>query len=516
MAGNMVRNLRKLRERAAILFLGPVALACLPAFCLATYWIGGETALMVCAIAVPVVYLILGGADARRFDPKLARAVSRGLMPRDTFRDFVGYTFSSTGESGSKSAIYMVEIDEHDVLEKTYGHAAAEEVTAVVGDRIVSILRDNDAVTLTGAYRFAACLEAVPNLDLETCIQLAGRLQEAVEEPVSVDGTAIYVTATIGFCQHARVAGKDALSWMEGADLALVEARDNGPASIRAFSADMSRKSDTRSELREEVVKALEEDQIRPWFQPQISTDTGRVTGFEALARWHHPKRGMIPPGEFLPAIEQAGQLERLAEVMLHHAFRALRAWDDLEVTVPQIGVNFAGPELNNPNLVQKVQWELDCFGLAPDRLAVEVLETVVASSPDDMVSRNINGLSKMGCKIDLDDFGTGHASIASIRRFAVSRIKIDRSFVMKSDRDPDQQRMISAILTMAERLGVETLAEGVESSGEHALLSQLGCDHVQGFGIGKPMPFDQTVAWIESHNARLQDPPRIMGDRSG
>jgi EAL domain-containing protein (putative c-di-GMP-specific phosphodiesterase class I) len=116
-----------------------------------------------------------------------------------------------------------------------------------------------------------------------------------------------------------------------------------------------------------------------------------------------------------------------------------------------------------------------------------------------------------MGCRIDLDDFGTGTASIASIRRFAVSRIKIDRSFVMKADRDPEQQRMISAILTMAERLGIETLAEGVETVGEHVLLAQLGCDHVQGFGIARPMPFEKTLDWIAQHRAKLSDMPRIM-----
>ena len=131
------------------------------------------------------------------------------------------------------------------------------------------------------------------------------------------------------------------------------------------------------------------------------------------------------------------------------------------------------------------------------------------------MITRNINALRKLGCRIDLDDFGTGHASIASIRRFSVSRIKIDRSFVMKADRDPDQQRMISAILTMAERLGVETLAEGVETVGEHVLLAQLGCDHVQGFGIARPMPFEQTLDWIARHNAKLQDVPRIMNGRA-
>ncbi|WP_374755766.1 EAL domain-containing protein [Sulfitobacter mediterraneus] len=273
----------------------------------------------------------------------------------------------------------------------------------------------------------------------------------------------------------------------------------------------MKKETRTRAELREEVAAALEAGQIQPWFQPQISTDTGQITGFEALARWSHPIRGLISPAEFLPAIEEAGLLERLAEVMMYHAFAALKAWDGASLDVPQVGVNFAGSELNNPRLTEKIKWELDRFDLTPDRLAVEVLETVVANSPDDVITRNINALGQLGCRIDLDDFGTGHASIASIRRFSVSRIKIDRSFVMKADRDPEQQRMISAILTMAERLGIETLAEGVETVGEHVLLAQLGCDHVQGFGIARPMPFEQTLDWITRHTAKLEDVPRIM-----
>ena len=234
----------------------------------------------------------------------------------------------------------------------------------------------------------------------------------------------------------------------------------------------------------------------------------------EALARWTDPVRGVIPPSEILPVIESVNLLERLAEVMMYHSFRALKQWDSAGVDIRQVGVNFAGSELSNPRLLEKVKWDLDRFELMPDRLAVEVLETVVASEPDDMITRNINALGALGCRIDLDDFGTGNASIASIRRFSVSRIKIDRSFVMKADRDPEQQRMISAILTMAERLQVETLAEGIETVGEHVMLAQLGCNHVQGFGIARPMPFDQTIDWILAHNAKIMDVPQIMQGR--
>lgn len=514
MAGVFAEKAMRARNKIAGLLIRPVALACLPALSLLVYWSGGDNALITVAVAMPLVYLILGVNGAS--DATSPRHSRSHLADRDVFDAIVAHTFKQARETAMLSAIFKIEIDEADDLNDRYGQTATDAIIARTGERIVTVLRDNDTVSKTGDYKFTACLNPVRQLDLELCIQLAGRLQTALEEPISIDGTTVYVTTSVGFCQHGRVANKSSRAWIEAARTALREAQAHGPNAIRAYSDEMKRRTETRAELRQEVATALENGHIKPWFQPQISTDTGLVTGFEALARWDHPQRGMISPADFLPAIEQADMLERLAEVMMYQAFTAIKAWDEAGVIVPQIGVNFAGPELKNPRLIDKVKWELDRFELTPERLAVEVLETVVASAPDDIITRNINSLGQLGCRIDLDDFGTGHASIASIRRFSVSRIKIDRSFVMKSDRDPEQQRMISAILTMAERLGVETLAEGVETVGEHALLAQLGCDHVQGFGIGKPMPFDETMTWIKNHNAKLADVPRILGDRTG
>lgn len=436
------------------------------------------------------------------------------MMHRESFDAIVARIFDEATETGQKSAIFKIEIDNHDEVLDRYGQAAADRMVEMTGARILAVLRGTDAVSRIGEFRFSVCLAPVQRLDLELCLQLSARLQSALEEPISIDGTTLYITVCIGFCQHGKMIGKDAPGWRNAAGLALREAQHHGTGAIRAYSMEMKRRAETRAELREEITDALETGQIEPWFQPQIWTDTGLVTGFEALARWHHPVRGILPPSTFLPAIEQAGLLERLAEVMMGAAFTALKAWDRTGVDVPRVGVNFTASELNNPRLAEKVKWELDRFDLAPERLAVEVLETVVAGVPGDTVSRNINALSALGCRIDLDDFGTGHASIAAIRRFSVSRIKIDRSFILKSDRDPEQQRMISAILTMAERLHVETLAEGVETVGEHAMLAQLGCDHVQGFGIGKPMPFAETIDWMFAHNTKLEATPQILGNR--
>ncbi|MEP1766571.1 MAG: bifunctional diguanylate cyclase/phosphodiesterase [Sulfitobacter sp.] len=508
-------ELTKLRNRLFTVMTGPPALAFIPAFSLSAYWFGGEGALLVVAALLPAAYLLTGGFNGTVGHLQNNSSSKYGLLSRVAMSEKCTETFELATENRLHSAVYVIEIDAFADLVDRYGPAAGDSVIERMSERLSGAIRDGDTIGQIGDARFAVCVAPVRHLSLELCIQMAGRLQTASEEPISIDGTVIYADVCIGFCQHSRAPEKRASDWLEAGCIALRSAQARGASSIRAYSDQMHQERQTRRALNEEVVAALDCGEIAPWFQPQICTDTGKVTGFEALARWTHPVRGVIPPNEFLPAIEAAGLLERLAEVMMYHSFRALKQWDAEGVSVPQVGVNFAGSELSNPQLLEKIKWDLDRFELTADRLAVEVLETVVANTDDDMITRNINALSQLGCRIDLDDFGTGNASIASIRRFSVSRIKIDRSFVMKADRDPEQQRMISAILTMAERLGVETLAEGIETVGEHVLLAQLGCDHVQGFGIGRPMPFDQTVEWTSGHNAKLQDVPLIMQTRS-
>lgn len=503
-----------LRRRVFLLLTSPPALAFVPAFSLAAFWFGGEGALLVVAALVPVIYLLIGGVGAAVGHLHSNLTTRNGLLARAPMAARCEEIFTDAVETGLHSCIHVVEIEKFAELVDRYGPAAGDTIIQRIGERLTSAVRDDDVVGQIGDARFAICAHPVRQLSLELCIQLAGRLQTTAEEPVSIDGTVIYVDVCIGFCQHTRAPERQGSQWLEAACIALRSAQARGASSIRAYSDQMHQERKTRRALHDDVVAALEAGEIAPWFQPQICTDTGRITGFEALARWTHPIRGVIAPADFLPAIEAANLLERLAEVMMYHSFRALKQWDAAGVEIPQVGVNFAGTELGNPRLLEKIKWDLDRFELTPDRLAVEVLETVVANSSDDVITKNIAALSALGCRIDLDDFGTGNASLTAIRRFSVSRIKIDRSFVMRADRDPEQQRMISAILTMAERLQVETLAEGVETVGEHVLLAQLGCNHVQGFGIARPMPFDQTLDWIHAHNAKLREVPQILQTR--
>ncbi|WP_407495126.1 putative bifunctional diguanylate cyclase/phosphodiesterase [Pseudooceanicola sp. MF1-13] len=498
------------RHRLRQMLIGPQTLAFLPALALAAFWFAGEPGLIATALGLPVLFALLGGFSAQPIAPIRGCDSVTGLPLRDSLQAMTTAVMAGTLSSRRATACYMVALDDFDVISDRYGRSAADHVLIKTAQRLRGALRDQDLICRTGGSSFGIAIAPVAHLDIETAIQMASRLQSAVEEPIVLDNTIIYVSASIGFCMGSRASEPTGEGLIDAAATALGEAIRNAPSAIRSYSDELRRTERSRHIFADEAAAALENGEIHPNFQPQISTDTGRITGFEALARWTHADRGPIAPADFLPVLENAGKLARLGEVMLTQSLAALRQWDEAGLDVPTVAVNFSSDELRNPKLIDKVKWELDRYDLAPHRLSIEVLETVVAASPEDVVSRNVNGLARLGCRIDLDDFGTGHASISSIRRFAVSRIKIDRSFVMKVDRDAEQQRMISAILTMAERLGLETLAEGVETPGEHTMLAQLGCDHVQGFGIGRPMPFEATGDWLRNHNATLEDAPRI------
>jgi diguanylate cyclase (GGDEF)-like protein len=488
----------------------PQVLLLLPLVSLAAFWVAGERALVLAALGLPLVLLLVG---AFRHAPDAVR--DGGVARRHHLTAALDAALRDTAHSGRQTACLVLQFDNADSLLDRHGRAAQTEVIQRTAERLMSVLRQGDIVAELEGGGFAVALAPVRRLDLETLVQMGGRLQEVAAEPVSIDATRLYVTCSVGFCLAARAPDQTGASLLDAAQVAADEALRHGPGAIRAFTPDMARKRSDRDALREHLETALDEGEIRPHFQPQISADTGEITGFETLARWYHPERGLVTPAEFIPAISEAGLSERLSEVMLFHALVALSRWDRAGLRVPTIGVNFSADELRNPRLADKLKWELDRFDLTPDRLSVEILETVVATTGNDVIVHNVAALARMGCGIDLDDFGTGHTSIANLKRFAVRRLKIDRSFVTRVDEDQEQQRVIAAILSLAERLGLDTLAEGVETKGEHTTLAQLGCGHLQGFGIAHPMPFDEATDWINRHNARRTTAPRI-GQRTG
>ena len=478
-------------------------LVLLPAASLVTYWLGGEIWLFALAVAVPVLFAVMGLSRRAERDAALV-SENNGFATEARFVANLDAILKDIAINGRTTACFVLRFDDLDALIGQHGRLAQDRVLACAGERISHSLRSGDVVARLSNHGFAVSLAPVRRFDLESAIQMAARLQAAMSAPLALGDMTIYPSVSIGFCLAERAPALMASSLLDAACIAVDEASHNGPSAIRAFQPEMTGRRADRHELRAGLELALEEGQIRPWFQPQVSTDTGQISGFEALARWHHPIRGIIPPSEFLPLIEDSGLSERLGEVILYGALSALTRWEKAGHRIDQVAVNFSASELRNPQLPERLKWELDRFSLTPDRLTIEVLETVAARSDDDVIITNLSRIAALGCGIDLDDFGTGQASISNIRRFSVRRIKIDRCFVRRSDIDADQKKLVAAILSMCAHLGLDTVAEGVETPDEHATVAQLGCGHVQGFGIARPMAVEETFAWITRHEAAM------------
>jgi diguanylate cyclase (GGDEF)-like protein len=505
-ATSVRRGVRRLKSAIRAQLIAPQILAFLPALTLAAYWMGGQAALVVMALVVPGVFAF-GGLFGRQ--PSRRTDGATGLPFRDAAVAALDAGLPVAAGGGRAVGALAIALDNPDDTLAELDDDGRAAVLRAMADRVVGMLRDRDVVARSGPWGLAVALLDLRRADREMMVQIAQRLQDAMAEPVSVAGTRVFVTISVGFCLPGRLPAADGTRLIGAAEVALAAARSAGGSTVRGWEPAMSAAAAALPVADDEIARALDAGEIGPWVQPQVAASDGRILGFEALARWSHPKRGMVLPAEFLPRLQAAGLSRRLSEVMLYGALQSLRGWDRAGLQVPAISVNFTHDDLAAPDLSDRIRWELDRFDIAPDRLVVEVLET--ALSPDaEAVARTLRHLREMGCGIDLDDFGTGQTSIAGLRRFAITRIKIDRSLVAGLDRDLSQREVAGAIVTMARGLGLGTLAEGVERVGERAALVDLGCDAVQGFGIARPMPPEEAPAWIASWRRRsgLSDRP--------
>lgn len=474
--------------------------AMLPVAGLLTYLAGGEVALTGLAAALPLSVLALGRA-AR---PKGLDAVSDQVATR------LDATLAEVGTKGGATGCFVIQFDDPATLCDRLGRTRQSELLAASIARLRGALRQGDMLFILEDGSLAVTLAQTTRLDLEIMVRIAARLHLVVQQPMTLTHGPVQITCSIGFCNSGQLARPTGRALLDAAQVAGDEAALYRPGAIRGYSTELARARADRDALRAGFADAVQRGEVRAWFQPQLSTDSGEVTGLEALVRWNHPERGLLAPGAFLPAIEGSELMELLGQTMLTQSIAALAELDRRGLRVPTVAVNFSAQELQDPQLPERLRWTLDRFQLAPSRLTVEVLESVVAGDGDDVIASNISRIAAMGCGVDLDDFGTGNASITAIRRFALNRLKIDRSFVREVDQNRDQQKLVTAILSLAERLGLETLAEGVETPGEHALLAQLGCGHVQGFVIARPMPVDDLAAWLLSYRAKHAQALRI------
>lgn len=473
------------------------------ASCLLAFVIIGPAGLLAGLIFAPTLALL-------SMQPKPQLPTDQEPAKNEKRPFIIGWLSRFLGQIGHPTVAMIVEIDDYDRLVEVYGSDTLDEAATFAQNAIETHLTEKDVTVHLDGGRFVSALAPQAPHDLETMLNTCTRIQHSMTDAPMFTGLPTPLTVSIGFAASNKIERPSGDTLMQAAFSALSEARRKAPNAVRGYSKSMSAKRTSGQRIAKEAQRAFQKGEIFAYFQPQLSMKDGTLSGFEALARWHHPERGIVSPAEFLPALEQAGLMQKLGDTMIKQAIQALTFWDKSGLHVPRIGVNFSTCELRNPRLVDRIAMHLDVSNIAPERLVIEVLETVIASEADDDIIGNLGALADLGCGIDLDDFGTGYASITNIRRFSVGRIKIDRSFVAGVDSDPEQRDMVGAILTMADRLGVAALAEGIETRGERDALFALGCNDAQGFLFARPMPIQETVEWASAYFGRAAAPIQL------
>jgi diguanylate cyclase (GGDEF)-like protein/PAS domain S-box-containing protein len=388
---------------------------------------------------------------------------------------------------GASAAIIFVDIDHFKVVNDALGHELGDRLLCTVAKRLRGALRPSDTVARVGGDEFVILCEDVGS-DHEA-LAVARRLSDSLEEPFKLAGHLHRVTASIGVATWKPGATADEL--MRDADAAMYRAKERGRARYELFDAGMRAWSESWLTVEAELRTALDRGELSNVYQPIVDPADGRIVGFEALVRWHHPERGTIAPGDFIPMAEQNGLIVALGHQVLREACEEAARWparpDGSEL---RISVNLSPRQLSDPGLVDSVQAVLAVSGLAPERLSLEITESAFA----DDLARALDVLQRLktlGVLLELDDFGTGYSSLTYVRMFPIDALKIDRSFVDGLCSSSEDAAIVAAVISMGRALGVRVVAEGVESQDQASVLQTLGCTLAQGYLFSRPVPAD-------------------------
>jgi diguanylate cyclase (GGDEF)-like protein len=412
------------------------------------------------------------------------------------------WTLAETLEAfGPRAPLGVLHVDlaGFHAINTTLGFETGQQLLGYVSRTLSRVALGSDVLARVDTDEFV--LATTRRADPDQLQELAVEIIETLGQPVEIAGHAISLEAVIGIAARTALAEVPE-KLLANADIARARARKEGGSVY--FSIGMRERLAARRQTAQELLQALVRDEIEPYFQPQIDAASGRLTGFEALVRWRHPERGVLNPHFFLEIADQAHAGPRITAIMLKKSIAALADWRSRGFAVPRIGLNFTARELRDPRLPDILAFDLDRAGLRPSDIAVEVLESALIEDEDDPILANVAALAEAGFHIDLDDFGTGHAALSHLRHLTVSRLKIDRSLVRDLHLRPELRKMTLAMIQLARSFGIAALAEGIESENEWHLLVEMGCDDLQGFAIGKPMPAAEVAGWIEEHERRL------------
>jgi diguanylate cyclase (GGDEF)-like protein/PAS domain S-box-containing protein len=403
-----------------------------------------------------------------------------GLPNRVLLLERLEQAIASVSRRRDMAALLLLDLDRFKDINDTLGHPAGDLLLQQAAARLNASVREVDTVARIGGDEFSIVLSGIK--DAADAQLLSRRLLETFQTPFDLAGHEVLVTVSVGIVL-IPTDGSIPDKLLKHADIALYRAKEEGRNASRFFEPEMDARLQRRKALERELRLALTRDELALYYQPKVSLRNDEVAGTEALVRWQHPERGLVPPGEFIGVAEETGLILQLGEWVLRTACRQAAAWPDIEVSV-----NISPAQFRQPELVQIVQSALQESGLEPHRLELEVTESVLIQQPE-AAAKLLDDLKALGVHVTMDDFGTGYSSLSYLQRFHFDKIKIDRSFIWAIGKEPTAKAIVRAVINLADSLGMVTCAEGVETDEQLSALRREGCSEVQGYLFGKPMP---------------------------
>ncbi|MDH3655720.1 MAG: EAL domain-containing protein [Myxococcales bacterium] len=416
-----------------------------------------------------------------------------GLPNRTLLRERVNHALARAMRSGSGVATLILDMDRFKEINDMLGHEVGDKLLIKAAKRIRANVRDQDTVARLGGDEFAVVLEGVS--EAKEVLPVIQRIVESLREVTTVDGHEVNTSTSIGIAMYPEN-GNNLSELLRAADLAMYQAKSSGRACYQFFADAMQEEAQSRRALEWALRHAVEANEFQLVYQPQVCLRTGGVIGVEALIRWMHPTRGLLTPYHFIGALEEFGLINEVGEWVLQTACEQMRRWHALELQPMRIGVNVSAQQFEDPLLIDKVRSALARTELSPEFLELELTESCLMSDPA-QAGALLREIRDVGVRISIDDFGTGYSSLTYLNEFPLNALKIDKSFVQSVESSDRGGPISKMIIGLGQNLGLEVIAEGVETAGQLAYMQDHGCDIAQGYLYARPESPDDLTPWL-------------------